>query len=85
MASALGVKVIATAGSDDKCVVCEQLGAVKAINYHKQDFVAEFLVSVSLLDVFHSLVGKLEQLCLLCAPHIHIHEILHEVGTMIQS
>ena len=41
MASALGVKVIATAGSDDKCVVCEQLGAVKAINYHKQDFVAE--------------------------------------------
>jgi len=41
MASALGVKVIATAGSDEKCAICEQLGAVKAINYHKQDFVNE--------------------------------------------
>jgi NADPH2:quinone reductase len=41
MASALGVKVIATAGSDEKCTICEQLGAVKAINYHNHDFVAE--------------------------------------------
>ncbi len=40
MASAFGVNVIATAGSDEKCAVCEDLGATKAINYHQQDFVA---------------------------------------------
>lgn len=40
MASAMGVNVIATAGSDEKCVVCEELGAAEAINYNKQDFVA---------------------------------------------
>jgi NADPH2:quinone reductase len=40
MASAIGVNVIATAGSDEKCVVCEELGAAEAINYNKQDFVA---------------------------------------------
>ena len=40
MASALGANVIATAGNDAKCAVCEELGAVKAINYNQQDFVA---------------------------------------------
>ena len=39
MASALGVNVIVTAGSDEKCVACEALGAVKAINYNSDDFV----------------------------------------------
>ncbi len=39
MASAMGVNVIATAGSDKKCAVCEELGAAKAINYNQQDFV----------------------------------------------
>ncbi len=38
MASALGVKVIATAGSDEKCQVCEALGATRAINYHNEEF-----------------------------------------------
>ncbi len=41
LASALGAKVIATAGSDEKCQACEALGAVKAINYNTQDYVAE--------------------------------------------
>jgi NADPH2:quinone reductase len=39
LASLKGAQVIATAGSDDKCVVCEQLGASKAINYRNEDFV----------------------------------------------
>ena len=39
MATALGVNVITTAGSDKKCAVCEELGAVKAINYNRDDFV----------------------------------------------
>lgn len=38
MASALGCEVFTTAGSDEKCAFCEQLGAARAINYHKEDF-----------------------------------------------
>ena len=38
---ATGATVIATAGSDDKCAACVQLGAHHAINYRTQDFVAE--------------------------------------------
>ncbi|MGE0097794.1 MAG: NAD(P)H-quinone oxidoreductase [Hydrogenophaga sp.] len=41
MAKALGARVIATAGSDEKCAACLQLGADHAINYRTQDFVAE--------------------------------------------
>ena len=39
MASAMGVNVIVTAGSDEKCSACEALGAVKAVNYNNEDFV----------------------------------------------
>jgi NADPH2:quinone reductase len=39
MASALGHRVFATAGSDEKCHACEQLGAERAINYRSEDFV----------------------------------------------
>jgi NADPH:quinone reductase len=39
MAKALGARVIATAGSDDKCAACLRLGADHAINYKTQDFV----------------------------------------------
>src|SRR6185295_886009 len=41
MASALGNRVFATAGSDEKCAACVKLGAEKAINYKTQDFAAE--------------------------------------------
>jgi NADPH2:quinone reductase len=41
MAKALGARVIATAGSDEKCQACVKLGADHAINYKTQDFVAE--------------------------------------------
>ena len=41
MAKALGAHVIATAGSDEKCAACVQLGADHAINYRTQDFVAQ--------------------------------------------
>lgn len=40
MAKALGARVIATAGSDDKCAACLELGADHVINYKTQDFVA---------------------------------------------
>ena len=38
IASARGVRVYATAGSDAKCRVCESLGAARAINYRREDF-----------------------------------------------
>ena len=39
MAHALGHRVIATAGTDDKCRACEALGAERGINYRTEDFV----------------------------------------------
>lgn len=41
LATALGSTVYATAGTDDKCRFCEQIGATRAINYKAQDFVSE--------------------------------------------
>ncbi len=39
LAHAFGNRVFVTAGSDDKCRTCEQLGAERAINYKSEDFV----------------------------------------------
>jgi len=41
LASIFGAKVIATAGSAEKCAACLKLGADTAINYRDADFVAE--------------------------------------------
>ena len=41
LAKALGANVIVTAGSDEKCAACVNLGADHAINYRTQDFAAE--------------------------------------------
>ncbi len=43
LAKALGSRVIVTAGSDDKCRACVDLGADHAINYKTQDFESEVL------------------------------------------
>ncbi len=40
MFASLGHAVFTTAGSDEKCRLCEQLGATRAINYRSEDFVA---------------------------------------------
>ncbi|MCY1542642.1 2-haloacrylate reductase [compost metagenome] len=40
LATALGHRVFATVGSDDKCRAVEQLGVERAINYRTEDFVA---------------------------------------------
>ena len=41
MAKAMGAKVLATAGSDEKCAACLALGADHAINYKTHDFQEE--------------------------------------------
>lgn len=39
LCAARGHAVFTTAGSDEKCRACEELGAAHAINYHREDFV----------------------------------------------
>lgn len=39
LASALGARVFTTAGSEEKCAVCRELGAEAAWNYREDDFV----------------------------------------------
>jgi len=40
LAAALGAKVVATAGSTEKCKACLDLGAARAVNYRTEDFIA---------------------------------------------
>jgi NADPH2:quinone reductase len=40
LARAFGARVLATAGSPEKCAACVSLGAERAINYRVEDFVA---------------------------------------------
>ena len=40
LAKAFGVRVITTAGSEEKCDACRKLGADVAVNYSTEDFVA---------------------------------------------
>ena len=40
LAKAFGAKVIATAGSPEKCKACLEIGADRAIDYKREDFVA---------------------------------------------
>ena len=59
MATALGHRVWATAGSEAKCRACEQLGAERAIHYKKEDFV-EIIQTLSHqrgVDVILDMVG----------------------------
>lgn len=39
LANAFGARVFATAGSDEKCAACRDLGAERTINYRDEDFV----------------------------------------------
>jgi NADPH:quinone reductase-like Zn-dependent oxidoreductase len=59
MAKAMGARVFATAGSDEKCKVCETLGAEMAINYHHQDFVTELKAATNKrgIDVILDMIG----------------------------
>lgn len=59
IAAALGHRVLATAGSDEKCAVCVSLGAERAINYRSEDF-AEVVKEVTGgkgVDVILDMVG----------------------------
>ncbi|GMG88521.1 NAD(P)H-quinone oxidoreductase [Biformimicrobium ophioploci] len=59
LASAMGARVYATAGSAEKCAACESLGASRAINYREEDFVEVILEETGLagVDVILDMVG----------------------------
>lgn len=59
MANALDHKVYVTAGSDEKCRFCEQLGVAKAINYKTENFaqVIEELTGGKGVDVILDMIG----------------------------
>ncbi|TDE36246.1 NAD(P)H-quinone oxidoreductase [Antarcticimicrobium sediminis] len=56
LANAFGARVFATAGSDEKCKVCTDLGAERAINYRDEDFV-EVLRAEGGADLILDMVG----------------------------
>ncbi|MGR3462773.1 MAG: NAD(P)H-quinone oxidoreductase [Roseovarius sp.] len=56
LAHAFGARVFATAGSAEKCAVCERLGAERAINYREEDFV-EVLRAEGGADLILDMVG----------------------------
>ena len=59
MASRLGARVMATAGSAEKCAACEDLGAERAVNYRDEDFVeaAKAFSGGQGVDVILDMVG----------------------------
>ncbi|WP_366657118.1 NAD(P)H-quinone oxidoreductase [Fodinicurvata sp. EGI_FJ10296] len=59
MASLYGARVITTAGSDEKCAACENLGAARAVNYRTEDFVqaAKDMTGGRGVDVVLDMVG----------------------------
>ncbi|MCA0871704.1 NAD(P)H-quinone oxidoreductase [Seohaeicola saemankumensis] len=56
LAHAFGARVFATAGSDDKCAACLDLGAERAINYRDEDFV-EILRAAGGANLILDMVG----------------------------
>ncbi|MVA96387.1 zinc-binding dehydrogenase [Nitratireductor sp. CAU 1489] len=59
LASAFGAYVITTAGSDEKCAACLELGADRAVNYRNEDFVAVVAEATQAkgVDVILDMVG----------------------------
>jgi len=57
LGKAFGAVVAVTAGSDDKCQACRELGADLAINYRDQDFVAVLAETGLKPDVILDMVG----------------------------
>ena len=56
LANLFGSEVYATAGSDAKCSACEELGAIRAINYNKEDFL-EVIRSIGGVHLILDMVG----------------------------
>lgn len=59
LCKAMGARVFTTAGSDEKCAACVELGAERAINYRSEDFgsIVKELTGGKGVDVVLDMVG----------------------------
>ena len=55
LAKVFGAEVYATAGSDDKCKACQNLGAKRSINYKTEDF--QDVLKATGVDVILDMIG----------------------------
>ena len=87
IASQLGSRVMATAGSAEKCQACLDLGAERAVNYREEDFVAaakEF--GKGGVNVILDMVGGdyIEKNIKACAPDARIVNIAFLRGPKVE-
>lgn len=87
LAKAIGAKVIATAGSDDKCAACLSLGADRAVNYTTLDFVdaVKEATGGKGVDVVLDMVGGdyVERNIRCCADDARIVNIAYQKGSKV--
>ena len=87
LANVFGARVFTTAGSDEKCAVCEELGAVRAINYNREDFVevCQMLTGAG-VNVILDMVGGdyVQKNFSACAPKARMISIAFLRGSQVQ-
>jgi NADPH2:quinone reductase len=88
MFAARGIRVFATAGSDDKCTACTRFGAVRAINYKSEDFVAVVKAETANagVDVILDMVGGdyIQRNIEAAAPWGRIVNIAYQSGARVE-
>ena len=57
LANAMQCKIIVTAGDDEKCKVCDELGAHRSVNYNHEDFTKVIREEFGGVDVVLDVVG----------------------------
>lgn len=87
LAKAFGATVIATAGSEEKCVACTKLGADIAINYRTQDFVEVLKASKMEPNLILDMVGGdyVGRNLRVAAMHGRIVQIAFQRGSKVET
>ena len=87
LAKAMGARVIATAGSEDKCAACLKLGAERAVNYANADFteIVKEATGGRGVDVILDMVGGdyVERNIRACAEDGRIVNIAYQKGSKV--
>lgn len=88
LAHRFGARVMATAGTSEKCALCRELGAERAVNYRDEDFVAaakEFTAAKG-LDVILDMVGGdyLARNLKALAPEGRLVQIAFQQGSRVE-
>lgn len=86
LAKVFGAIVVVTAGSDEKCQACRDLGADLAINYRTQDFVAAMAEKRLKANVILDMVGGdyVQRNIKVAAPHGRIVQIAFQKGSKVE-